>query len=207
MTPKQLTAFRRDNLGFIFQTFNLFPTRRPRTTSPCRWRCGASRGVRRAAGPGTARPGRPVAPPQGAARADERRRVPARGRSARALASNPAVVFADEPTASLDAENGQAVMKLLTHLVRERVPGDSCGGDARQSDLLVRRPRPAAGGRLHGPRMGADGRRRAAGARAGLDPRSTALPEGGQGLKKVRYDRCHSRGGGRPGRRSSTPKG
>ena len=30
------------------------------------------------------------------------------------------MVFADEPTASLDAENGQAVMKLLTRLVRER---------------------------------------------------------------------------------------
>ena len=26
MTPPQLTAFRRDNLGFIFQSFNLFPT-------------------------------------------------------------------------------------------------------------------------------------------------------------------------------------
>src|SRR5205814_9082695 len=39
---------------------------------------------------------------------------------ARALAGDPAVVFADEPTASLDAENGQAVMKLLTRLVRER---------------------------------------------------------------------------------------
>ena len=39
---------------------------------------------------------------------------------ARALADDPAVLFADEPTASLDAENGQAVMKLLTRLVRER---------------------------------------------------------------------------------------
>src|SRR5438477_9250298 len=26
MSAKELTAFRRDNLGFIFQTFNLFPT-------------------------------------------------------------------------------------------------------------------------------------------------------------------------------------
>src|SRR5215469_12736416 len=26
MTPAELTAFRRDNLGFIFQSFNLFPT-------------------------------------------------------------------------------------------------------------------------------------------------------------------------------------
>ena len=39
---------------------------------------------------------------------------------ARALADCPAVLFADEPTASLDAENGQAVMTLLTRLARER---------------------------------------------------------------------------------------
>jgi putative ABC transport system ATP-binding protein len=39
---------------------------------------------------------------------------------ARALADDPAMLFADEPTASLDAENGQAVMHLLTRLVNER---------------------------------------------------------------------------------------
>jgi putative ABC transport system ATP-binding protein len=39
---------------------------------------------------------------------------------ARALADCPAVLFADEPTASLDAENGQAVLTLLTRLARER---------------------------------------------------------------------------------------
>jgi putative ABC transport system ATP-binding protein len=39
---------------------------------------------------------------------------------ARALADCPSVLFADEPTASLDAENGRAVMTLLTRLARER---------------------------------------------------------------------------------------
>jgi putative ABC transport system ATP-binding protein len=39
---------------------------------------------------------------------------------ARALADSPSVLFADEPTASLDAENGQAVMGLLKGLARER---------------------------------------------------------------------------------------
>jgi putative ABC transport system ATP-binding protein len=39
---------------------------------------------------------------------------------ARALAGNPEVVFADEPTAALDAENGLAVMALLKRLGRAR---------------------------------------------------------------------------------------
>jgi putative ABC transport system ATP-binding protein len=39
---------------------------------------------------------------------------------ARALAGRPVVVLADEPTASLDRQNGAEVMKLLCELARER---------------------------------------------------------------------------------------
>jgi putative ABC transport system ATP-binding protein len=39
---------------------------------------------------------------------------------ARALVANPAVVFADEPTAALDRESGLAVVRLLKALGRER---------------------------------------------------------------------------------------
>jgi len=39
---------------------------------------------------------------------------------ARALAGEPALVLADEPTASLDSEAGAEVMKLLCELARER---------------------------------------------------------------------------------------
>jgi putative ABC transport system ATP-binding protein len=38
---------------------------------------------------------------------------------ARALVGNPDLILADEPTASLDAANGQEVMKLLRHLTTE----------------------------------------------------------------------------------------
>jgi putative ABC transport system ATP-binding protein len=120
MSPQQLTAFRRNHLGFIFQSFNLFPTLSAldniRLTLTMR---GAS--LRAATEQASdllnqlglwhrshLRPGK--------LSSGECQRVAI----ARALADNPSVLFADEPTASLDAENGQSVMKLLTHLGRER---------------------------------------------------------------------------------------
>ena len=39
---------------------------------------------------------------------------------ARALVSEPAVIFADEPTGSLDSLNGELVMGLLLGAARER---------------------------------------------------------------------------------------
>ncbi len=38
----------------------------------------------------------------------------------RALINQPRIIFADEPTGNLDSENGQAVLKLLLELQRER---------------------------------------------------------------------------------------
>jgi putative ABC transport system ATP-binding protein len=39
---------------------------------------------------------------------------------ARATVGRPALLLADEPTASLDATSGREVMELLTHLARDR---------------------------------------------------------------------------------------
>jgi putative ABC transport system ATP-binding protein len=120
LRPEQLTAFRRHNLGFIFQSFNLFPTLSAldnlRLALTMRgWPLPAA--TERASellnqvGLWHRSPLRPAQLSTG-----ECQRVAV----ARALADDPAILFADEPTASLDAENGQGVMQLLARLVQDR---------------------------------------------------------------------------------------
>jgi ABC-type methionine transport system ATPase subunit len=115
-----LEGFRRSHLGFVFQTFNLFPTLSAldnvRLALSMR---GVSLRVARAratelltqVGLGHRSWLRPTRLSTG-----ECQRVAI----ARALANAPQILMADEPTASLDAENGQAVMRLLTRLTEEQ---------------------------------------------------------------------------------------
>ena len=120
LNAKQRTTFRRKHLGFIFQSFNLFPTlsaldniRLSLTMRGATLRAATAQAADLLEQMGLGRRGhlRPAQLSTG-----ECQRVAI----ARALADCPAVLFADEPTASLDAENGQSVMMLLTRLVRER---------------------------------------------------------------------------------------
>jgi putative ABC transport system ATP-binding protein len=118
--PKELTAFRRDHLGFIFQTFNLFPTLSALDN------VSLTLVMRGQALPRAAQRARDLLAQVGLAErlhlrpaqlsTGECQRVAV----ARALANDPQILLADEPTASLDAANGQLVMKLLTELVRQR---------------------------------------------------------------------------------------
>jgi putative ABC transport system ATP-binding protein len=120
MNNAELTDFRRNNLGFIFQSFNLFPTlsAQDNVALALTMRNVALRDASRRAeellnlvGLWHRRKARPALMSGG-----ECQRVAI----ARAIADDPAVLFADEPTASLDAENGQAVMRLLTRLKQDR---------------------------------------------------------------------------------------
>lgn len=120
LDSQQLTAFRRQHLGFVFQSFNLFPTlsaldniRLALTMRGAALRTATTQAaeVLEQVGLGRRAHLRPAQLSTG-----ECQRVAV----ARALADCPSVLFADEPTASLDAENGQNIMTLLTRLVRER---------------------------------------------------------------------------------------
>jgi putative ABC transport system ATP-binding protein len=120
LDPEQLTALRRRRLGFVFQSFNLFPTLSALDNVRLALTMRGA-GLRRAAHQAEELLGQVGLGPRARLRpaqlsSGECQRVAV----ARALADGPAVLFADEPTASLDAENGRAVMDLLTRLVRER---------------------------------------------------------------------------------------
>lgn len=71
---------------------------------------------------------------------------------ARALAGNPPLILADEPTAALDAENGRSISMLIKNLCRER--GDTAvvvTHDDRIFDLADRIIRIEDGRIVHAP--------------------------------------------------------
>jgi putative ABC transport system ATP-binding protein len=120
MNSRQRAAFRQHHLGFIFQSVNLFPTlsavdniRLVLSMQGVGLRAATAWAEELLDQVGLADRGR-LRP--GLLSGGECQRVAI----ARALASRPTLLFADEPTAALDAENGWAAMTLLTRLVRER---------------------------------------------------------------------------------------
>ncbi len=58
---------------------------------------------------------------------------------ARALAGNPSILLADEPTGNLDSKNGEAVMELLRKLHDEGATICMVTHDARYADFAARR--------------------------------------------------------------------
>lgn len=116
--PEDLAKLRRDHIGFVFQTYHLFPTlnatdnvrlaldvrdKRPRwTTGKARealGQVGLSHKVR--------------AYPRELSSGQQQRVA-----IARAIVGNASIILADEPTAALDSENGRAIMEILNAVAR-----------------------------------------------------------------------------------------
>jgi putative ABC transport system ATP-binding protein len=114
--PEALARLRRTHIGFVFQSYHLFPT------------LTAAENVRLALDV-RGHPARKAKAKAGAALAEvglshkaksfprnlsggEQQRVAI----ARAIVGDPSAILADEPTAALDGENGQAVMAILAKL-------------------------------------------------------------------------------------------
>ena len=115
----ELALFRRENVGFIFQSFNLIPTlsawenvalplfplkmtneeRRKRATEMLR----------------KMELGHRLEHLPSALSGGEKQRVAI----ARALINNPKIIFADEPTGNLDSSTGEAIMDILDKLHRD----------------------------------------------------------------------------------------
>ncbi|HKZ97733.1 MAG TPA: ABC transporter ATP-binding protein [Hyphomicrobiaceae bacterium] len=120
LTPEKLAELRRGHIGFIFQSYNLFPTlsalENVRIALDVLGRKGYPAAARaeevlREVGLGSRLHNYP-----GNLSGGEQQRVAV----ARAIAASPSIVLADEPTAALDSENGQAVMELLAKIAKEQ---------------------------------------------------------------------------------------
>ncbi len=118
--PEELAELRRRHLGFIFQSYNLFPTlsalENVRIALDVRGDSGYPAAARaeevlREVGLANRMRNYP-----GNLSGGEQQRVAV----ARAIATSPSIVLADEPTAALDSENGHAVMALLSRIAREQ---------------------------------------------------------------------------------------
>jgi putative ABC transport system ATP-binding protein len=123
LDPEELARLRRDHIGFVFQSFHLFPTLS--TTDNVRLaldvRGERSRAAKVRSREALAKVGlahKIKAYPRQLSGGEQQRVA-----IARAIVGNPSIILADEPTAALDGANGQAVMKLLAEIARERGHG------------------------------------------------------------------------------------
>jgi putative ABC transport system ATP-binding protein len=119
VTPEQLAALRRRHIGFIFQSYNLFPTltaeENVRLALDVKGDRGADAAVRALRALQLVGLGHRLKSYPSTMSGGEQQRVAV----ARALAGQPSVILADEPTAALDSENGKAVMSLLAQLASD----------------------------------------------------------------------------------------
>ncbi len=120
MTKKELSDFRRDHIGFIFQAYNLIPVLSAaenieyimllQNVSPAERRERTLKVLKDVGLEGK----EDRFPSQLSGGQQQRVAI------ARAIVSNPNIILADEPTANLDSETGSALLDLMHSLNRKR---------------------------------------------------------------------------------------
>jgi putative ABC transport system ATP-binding protein len=117
LNDKQLTQVRRDQVGFVFQSFNLIPTLNalenitlPTDLAGRKPEQGWLDTVIGAVGLGDRLKHRPSELSGG-----QQQRVAV----ARALAARPAIIFADEPTGNLDSKSGTEILGFMERAVSD----------------------------------------------------------------------------------------
>lgn len=117
---KELPRVRLENIGFIFQGFNLFPTLTAGENVELAMDLKNIRGRQARQRAGELLEQVNLSDKYGSYPADLSGGQKQRVAIARALAGEPEIILADEPTAALDSMSGRVVMKLLRDLAHER---------------------------------------------------------------------------------------
>lgn len=119
LSPEGLADLRRRHVGFVFQSYNLFPTlnaiENVRLALDVRGEKYADTVIKAETALREVGLAHRLRSFPGNMSGGEQQRVAV----ARALASRPSIILADEPTAALDSENGHAVMELLSDIAKD----------------------------------------------------------------------------------------
>jgi putative ABC transport system ATP-binding protein len=117
--PEDLAKLRRENIGFVFQSYHLFPTLSAadnvRLALDVRGETGADAKDRARAALDRVGLSNKTRNYPNELSGGEQQRVAI----ARAVVGDPSVILADEPTAALDSENGKAIMGILAAIAKD----------------------------------------------------------------------------------------